>query len=149
MTAWVELIGVLVMGVGMSSFGMVTDRITRTRPIRTWTGRLLATPPDLGRPLPPEYPSLTDLAAQGWLPILRRPLPFTSIVAASASDALGDPVRVRTLADAWGSRWHDLGASATSTRLPATATGRTPTRSSKRSAPRNPDPQAVAKGGEA
>jgi predicted alpha/beta hydrolase family esterase len=73
-------------------------------------GALLATPPDLGSPLPAEYPSLAILAHHGWLPIPRERLPFPSIVAASANDALGDPQRVRALADAWGSRWHDLGA---------------------------------------
>ncbi|MFD0592281.1 RBBP9/YdeN family alpha/beta hydrolase [Catellatospora coxensis] len=70
---------------------------------------LLATPPDLGEPLPAEYPSLSELAEHGWLPIPRGPLLFPSIVAASSDDALGDPARVRALADAWGSRWHDLG----------------------------------------
>jgi predicted alpha/beta hydrolase family esterase len=71
---------------------------------------LLATPPDLGAPLPPEYPSLEELERHGWLPIPRRRLPFPSIVAASANDSLGDPARVRALAYAWGSRWHELGA---------------------------------------
>lgn len=70
---------------------------------------LLATPPDLGESLPAEYPALSELADNGWLPIPREPLPFPSIVAASSNDALGDPARVRALADAWGSRWHDLG----------------------------------------
>jgi predicted alpha/beta hydrolase family esterase len=78
-----------------------------TRQVR---GALLATPPDLGSPLPAEYPSLAELEEQGWWPIPRQLLPFASIVAASANDALGDPDRVRALADAWGSRWHDLGA---------------------------------------
>jgi predicted alpha/beta hydrolase family esterase len=73
-------------------------------------GAVLATPPDLASPLPAEYPSLATLAEHGWLPIPREQLPFASIVAASANDALGDPQRVRALADAWGSRWLDLGA---------------------------------------
>jgi predicted alpha/beta hydrolase family esterase len=73
-------------------------------------GALLATPPDLAAPLPPEYPSLNTLATLGWLPIPRQPLPFPSIVAASADDPLGAPALVRALADAWGSRHHDLGA---------------------------------------
>jgi len=33
-----------------------------------------------------------------------------SIVAASTDDPLGNPVRLRALARAWGSRWHSLGA---------------------------------------
>lgn len=73
-------------------------------------GALLATPPALAAELPPEYPSIDRLRAHGWLPIPRSPLPFPSIVAASADDALGNPVRVRSLAASWGSRWHDLGA---------------------------------------
>ncbi len=46
----------------------------------------------------------------GWLPIPRRPLPFPSILAVSSNDPLGNPVRVRALANAWGSRIHSLGA---------------------------------------
>ena len=73
-------------------------------------GALLATPPVLAAELPPEYPSIEKLRAHGWLPIPRMPLPFPSIVAASTDDPLGNPVRLRALARAWGSRWHSLGA---------------------------------------
>ena len=73
-------------------------------------GALLATPPVLAGELPPEYPSIEQLRAHGWLPIPREPLPFPSIVAASTDDPLGNPVRLRALARAWGSRWHSLGA---------------------------------------
>ena len=72
-------------------------------------GALLVTPPDLGAPLPPEYPSLDVLAQHGWWPIPLRRLPFPSIVAASSNDTLSDPARVRAFAGAWGSRLHDLG----------------------------------------
>jgi predicted alpha/beta hydrolase family esterase len=72
-------------------------------------GALLATPPDLARPLGPAYPSLDELRASGWLPIPQRPLPFPSIVAASSDDGLGDPANVRRLAGAWGSLLIDLG----------------------------------------
>lgn len=72
-------------------------------------GAVLATPPDLAQELPAEYPSLAALAECGWLPIPRQALPFPSIVAASGNDPLGDPVRIRALAAAWGSRVHDLG----------------------------------------
>jgi predicted alpha/beta hydrolase family esterase len=75
-------------------------------PIR---GALLATPPDLGRPLPPEYPSLDELQECGWLPIPLSPLHFPSIVAASTNDVLGDFDRVRDLASTWGSRFIDIG----------------------------------------
>jgi predicted alpha/beta hydrolase family esterase len=73
-------------------------------------GALLATPPVLAAELPPEYPSIDELRAHGWLPIPRAPLPFPSIVAASSDDPLGNPVRLRSLAASWGSRMHDLGA---------------------------------------
>ena len=73
-------------------------------------GALLATPAVLAADLPPEYPSIDQLRAHGWLPIPREPLPFPSIVAASSDDPLGNPVRLRSLAASWGSRVHDLGA---------------------------------------
>jgi predicted alpha/beta hydrolase family esterase len=73
-------------------------------------GALLATPPDLAAELPPEYPSLAELTRRGWLPVPRARLPFPSVVAASADDPLGDPARIRALAEDWGSRFHDLGA---------------------------------------
>jgi predicted alpha/beta hydrolase family esterase len=73
-------------------------------------GALLATPPVFADELPPTYPSIDRLRGQGWMPIPRSPLPFPSIVAASTDDPLGNPVRLRSLATSWGSRWHDLGA---------------------------------------
>ena len=73
-------------------------------------GALLATPPALTAELPPEYPSIDQLRAHGWLPIPRQLLPFPSIVAASSNDPLGNPVRLHSLAASWGSRVHDLGA---------------------------------------
>lgn len=72
-------------------------------------GALLATPPDLARPLPPEYPTLGELEEAGWLPVPRERLPFPSIVAASTNDALGDFENVRSLAEAWGSHFIDVG----------------------------------------
>jgi uncharacterized protein len=73
-------------------------------------GALLATPPAFATPLPSEYPSIEELRAHGWLPIPRRPLPFPSILAVSTDDPLGNPVRMRALANAWGSRTRSLGA---------------------------------------
>jgi predicted alpha/beta hydrolase family esterase len=73
-------------------------------------GALLATPAVLAAELPAEFPSVRRLRARGWLPIPRSPLPFPSIVAASTDDPLGNPVRLRSLAESWGSEWHDLGA---------------------------------------
>ena len=72
-------------------------------------GALLATPPDLARPLPPQYPSLAELRDSGWLPIPLAPLGFPSIVAASTNDELGDVEHVRFMADAWGSHLIDIG----------------------------------------
>ena len=73
-------------------------------------GALLVTPPALTAELPPEYPSIGELRAHGWLPVPRQPLPFPSIVAGSSNDPLGNPVRLRSLAAAWESQVHDLGA---------------------------------------
>jgi uncharacterized protein len=76
------------------------------RPIH---GALLATPPDFEQPMPEGYPTMDALAASGWLPVPRDPLPFPSIVAASRNDPLGRFERVAELAHAWGSRIVDLG----------------------------------------
>jgi predicted alpha/beta hydrolase family esterase len=73
-------------------------------------GALLVTPPTLAAELPDEYPSIGELRAHGWLPIPRQPLPFPSVVAVSSNDPLANPVRLGSLAAAWGSTVHDLGA---------------------------------------
>ncbi|TVO63597.1 RBBP9/YdeN family alpha/beta hydrolase [Denitromonas ohlonensis] len=78
-----------------------------TRPIH---GALLAAPADLERPLPEGYPALEAIAASGWLPIPRDPLPFPSILAASTNDPLGSLERVEGMARDWGSRLVNVGA---------------------------------------
>ncbi|KXU96134.1 alpha/beta hydrolase [Caballeronia megalochromosomata] len=78
-----------------------------TRPIH---GALLATPPDFEAPLPEGYPTLDALQQHGWMPTPRMPLPFPSIVAASTNDPLARIERVAELAQAWGSRFLDIGA---------------------------------------
>ncbi|KHJ70258.1 alpha/beta hydrolase [Rhodococcus sp. Chr-9] len=77
---------------------------TSNRPV------LGATPADVEKPLPEGYPTIDDLDRGGWLPIPRRRLPFPSILAASSNDPLADRRRVAGLAEAWGSRFVDLGA---------------------------------------
>jgi uncharacterized protein len=72
-------------------------------------GALLATPPDLTRPLGPQYPTLEQLQESGWTPIPVAPLNFPSILAASTNDDLANVDNVRTLAHAWGSRFIDIG----------------------------------------
>jgi predicted alpha/beta hydrolase family esterase len=72
-------------------------------------GALLATPPDFESPLPDGYPTQEVLRQNGWLPTPRDRLPFPSIVAASGDDPLGRIDRVAALADAWGSRFVELG----------------------------------------
>jgi len=72
-------------------------------------GALLATPPDLTRALGPQYPTLEQLAESGWTPIPVAPLTFPSILAASTNDELSDVDNVRSLAQAWGSRFIDIG----------------------------------------
>jgi predicted alpha/beta hydrolase family esterase len=76
---------------------------------RAVLGALLAAPPDLNRPLPDGYPSVAALAAAGWLPVPRRPLPFPAIVAASRNDHLARFDDVAAMALDWGARLLDLG----------------------------------------
>lgn len=78
-------------------------------PTRAVRGALLATPADVENPLPPGYPSLEDLTANGWCPISRERLPFPAIVVASNNDPLGPFDRVAELAHSWGARLHDAG----------------------------------------
>lgn len=77
------------------------------RPIK---GALLAAPADLEFPFPPGYPTTDALRANGWLPIPRARLPFPSIVAASTNDPLGKIERAAEFAQAWGSRFENIGA---------------------------------------
>jgi predicted alpha/beta hydrolase family esterase len=59
--------------------------------------------------MPEGYPAMGALAAAGWLPVPRQPLPFPTIVAASRNDPLGRFERVEQLARDWRSRFVDLG----------------------------------------
>lgn len=72
-------------------------------------GALLAAPADLETPMPAGYPTTDTLHDNGWLPIPRASLPFPSIVAASSNDPLTRLDRARDLAQAWGSRFVELG----------------------------------------
>ncbi|MEV6197163.1 alpha/beta hydrolase [Streptomyces sp. NPDC051920] len=72
-------------------------------------GALLATPPDFDTPLPEGYPAPDVLRENGWTPVPRTPLPFPSIVAASANDPLGRSERVAALARDWGGALVELG----------------------------------------
>ena len=76
----------------------------------TIVGALLATPPDFETPLPVGYPTLEQLAQNRWMPVPREPLPFPSIVVASANDPLGRPDLVAKLAGDWGSAFVNAGA---------------------------------------
>jgi predicted alpha/beta hydrolase family esterase len=78
----------------------------RTRRIKA---ALLATPPDITRPLPEGYPTFDALEAGGWLPVPRARLPFPSLVASSSNDPLADAAEVASLARDWGSNLMDLG----------------------------------------
>ncbi|MGT2490694.1 RBBP9/YdeN family alpha/beta hydrolase [Cupriavidus basilensis] len=72
-------------------------------------GALLAAPADLETPMPAGYPTTDTLSDHGWLRIPRGKLPFPSIVAASSNDPLTRLDRARDLAQAWGSRFVELG----------------------------------------
>jgi predicted alpha/beta hydrolase family esterase len=78
-----------------------------TREVR---GALLAAPADVETPMPPGYPTTEALDQHGWLPIPRGRLPFPSIVAAGSNDPLTRLDRAREFAQAWGSRFVELGA---------------------------------------
>ena len=67
-------------------------------------GALLVAPGDV------ERPELTD-RLPGWAPILRRPLPFNSILVGSQNDPFCSADRAQALALDWGARWLDLGSS--------------------------------------
>lgn len=73
-------------------------------------GALLVTPADLESPMPDGYPTQAALQQHGWLPVPRVKLPFPSIVAASTNDPLARTERVKEMADAWGSRFVEIGA---------------------------------------
>jgi hypothetical protein len=81
--------------------------LSRGRPI---VGALLATPADIETPLPPGYPTMEALNANGWLPIPNQPLPFPSIVAASANDPLASLERAEAMALGWNSELALIGA---------------------------------------
>jgi len=78
-------------------------------PTRRIRGALLATPADVENPLPAGYPAYEALAANGWVPIPRKLLPFRAIVAASRNDPLAQFEKCAGLAKAWGAELHDAG----------------------------------------
>ena len=67
------------------------------------TAALLVAPPDTERADTP--PQLFN-----WRPIVRRRLPFASLVVASSDDPYCSLARARAMADDWGSAWRELGA---------------------------------------
>ena len=91
------------------SAGVLTTVHWASQSPKKAAGALLVTPPVLTNELPHGYPSLATLWEHGWMPIPQEPLPFPSIVAASTNDTLGDEPAVRALAEAWGSRYHEIG----------------------------------------
>lgn len=78
-------------------------------PTRTIKAALLATPADVEHPLPEGYPSIDDLAANGWMPIPRQLLPFRAVVAASRNDPLARFERIEKLTLDWMAELHDAG----------------------------------------
>lgn len=88
---------------------MITVHWAAQQSRRPVQGALLATPADLEQPLPEGYPTLSELEAEGWLPIPRGRLPFPSIVAASDNDPLANHRRISGMAESWGSRLVELG----------------------------------------
>jgi uncharacterized protein len=91
------------------SGGVITVAHWAHRTQRLVAGALLAVPPDFERPMPDGYPTIEQLRSHHWLPVPRKRLPFSSIVAASRNDPLASFDRVEELARGWGSRLVDLG----------------------------------------
>jgi predicted alpha/beta hydrolase family esterase len=89
---------------------MMVAHWAATHATRQIHGALLAAPADVETQMPPGYPTLEALSEHGWLPVPRKPLPFPSIVAASSNDPLTRLDRAREFAQAWGSRFVELGA---------------------------------------
>ena len=99
--------GALIVVAHSGGVPMVAHWAARTQ--RPVLGALLATPPDIERPMPEGYPTIEALQAGGWLPMPRARLPFPSIVAASRNDPLAAFDRVVEMARCWGARVEDLG----------------------------------------
>lgn len=66
-------------------------------------GALLATPPDLTKPMHAPHPTLEQLSAAGWGPVPMVPLPMPSIVVSSSNDPLATEEKAAEYAQAWGS----------------------------------------------
>ncbi|MEX2147985.1 MAG: alpha/beta fold hydrolase [Candidatus Rokuibacteriota bacterium] len=66
------------------------------------TGALLVAPPDVERI---DFPPVVE----GFVPVPRARLPFASVVVASADDMFCDVATSHALADAWGSRFVNIG----------------------------------------
>ena len=98
---------------------------------RAVRGALLATPPDFEQAMPAGYPTIDELRAGGWLPVPRNRLPFREHRRGEPQRSLG-PVRAR--GRSWpvtgAANWSISAKSDTSTRPPATASGRAPILSS-------------------
>lgn len=96
--------------VAHSAGAMMVAHWAALRATREIRGALLAAPADLETPMPAGYPTTEALELNGWLPIPRARLPFPSIVAAGSNDPLTRLDRARDFAQAWGSRFVELGA---------------------------------------
>ena len=72
-------------------------------------GALLATPADVEEPMPVGYPTVYQLAENGWTPIPRKPLPFPTLLAASRNDPLARFERAKDFAQEWQAQLVDLG----------------------------------------
>ena len=73
-------------------------------------GALLAAPADLDVPLPAGYPTIDVLQVNGWLPLPRSRLPFSSLVVSSVNDPLAAADRVQQMASDWGGVLVNAGA---------------------------------------
>ncbi|EGD53560.1 hypothetical protein SCNU_18587 [Gordonia neofelifaecis NRRL B-59395] len=91
------------------SAGVPTTVYWASRTELSVAGALLATPPDLDKPLGAGHPTREELDAAGWGPLPMSELPMPTIVAASTDDPLAGLDKTTELAQAWGSRLVNLG----------------------------------------
>jgi len=84
------------------SLGSVTAVHWASPDDRRVAGALLVAPTD------PESPTASEFS-RSFRPLPMRPLPFPSILVASATDPYLSPERARRFADAWGSRVVEIG----------------------------------------
>jgi len=95
---------VILVGHSAGSMTIVQWAAGRAKPV---VGALLVTPPDFEGDIPGLAPQV--LAAAGWTPIPRGPLPFAAVLVASMNDPYATLPRSAEMARWWGARLVNVG----------------------------------------